>query len=323
MLRPCMTLCMHLHVRALALATSILVTASHFALADAKAEEDLLTLAWNQFKYEIATFENTSGEERKVFEKFFKNVQEGKTTDFTPPGQQHFGATYAAEAKAGEKWGVDRTIKAEWIVWLCKDPIASKKIPPWGIEIGGAKIAGEVDLSWTNMQFPLKASGCAFTDRLILSGASLRGLYLQDAYIKTLYGDRLTVESDVNLDGFEAETTVFFRNATIAGKFYSPFASFHGNFPIPALDLSSAKIGLGVRLYGATANGQVRFADAEIKGDLICAGAEFGVPGSLVSPWGFTGCTGGEPWTPILWGFTEGYWRPYICSCYGSRANSN
>src|ERR1700738_3821665 len=100
-----MGLFMYLHVRALALAISILAVASHFALAEDKAEADLLTLAWNQFKDEIATY---SGEERKVFEKFFKNVQQGRWTILRPENQ------FFILPKEGE-WGEDQTIRAKWI----------------------------------------------------------------------------------------------------------------------------------------------------------------------------------------------------------------
>jgi hypothetical protein len=249
-----MGLRMHGHSRALALlATSTLIIVSNFPIADAESDEDLLALARKHFVGSIS-----SEQEMKVFEAFFKNVQESKPIDMTPTDQSSY------DAQKRDQWGVDRTIKAEWIVWLCKDQIASKKIPPSGIDITGAKIDGEVPLSWTKMQFPLRASVCYFTDRLILTGASLRGLYLANAYIKgsdikgsdikksyqeSLDDGGLNVERDVVFDNFEAERPVSLRSATITGEFIAPHARFHtastsySDFIEPALDLSSAKIG--------------------------------------------------------------------------------
>jgi hypothetical protein len=273
-----MGLPMHSHFRVLAvLATSTLMFVSSYAIADVDSEGDLLTLAWNHFKYEIANFENTSGEERKAFEEFFKNVQEDKSPDLEPE-VQFFGAV-----RQGDHWGIDRTIRARWIVWLCKDPIASKKIPPGGIVITGAKIDGKVDLSWTKMQFPLRANMCYFTDRLILTGASVRGLYLQNSYFKApdkrswltkaVDGDGLTVEGDVNFSDLSTETPVSLRNATVGGHFMSHGAEYFADSVVAALDLSSAKIGSAVDLSYADVKGEVRFDDAEVTGDLDCASA--------------------------------------------------
>jgi hypothetical protein len=250
---------MHDHFRVLALLTiSALVVASNFAIAD-ESDKDLLALARAHFNYDSITSE----QEQRVFDTFFKNVQqgnetnlapaEGKPTDLTPADQS------SSDARHGDQWGVDRTIKAKWIVWLCKDPIASKMIPPGGIEISGAKIDGKVDLSWMKIQFQIRASGCYFKDSVILKWASVRGLKLEHAYIrgsdeKSLDGDGLTVEGDINLFDFDAEQPVSLRSVTVDGEFASQSAHFYtGALPYngeinPALDLTSAKIGSGGRL---------------------------------------------------------------------------
>jgi hypothetical protein len=205
---------------------------------------------------------------------------------------------YNFDVREGDRWGVDQTIRATWIVWLCNDPIASKKIAPNGISITGAKVDGEVDLSWLKMPFPFRADECYFTDRLYLRGASLRSLALNSAYIKgdydfSLDGDGLTLEGDVDFSYMEAGESVRLRNASIAGNLISTNAHYHvaEKFAarLPALDLSSARIGSSVELEAARAEGEVRFDNAEIRGDLICRGANFGIAGRHMYVLAFTG----------------------------------
>jgi hypothetical protein len=65
-----------------------------------------------------------SNDERKVFEEFFENVRNG--TMIRLPSNAF------DDVEKGYQWGIERTIKAGWIVWLCKDPLASKKFTPSG-----------------------------------------------------------------------------------------------------------------------------------------------------------------------------------------------
>lgn len=270
------------HFRSPALmAISLLLGASNFAIAaDAESDRDLLALARKHFA------SITSAQERQVFEEFFKNVQEGNRTKLGPDT-----SSMDAPQRYGLQWGPDRTIQAEWIVWLCKDPIASKKIPPSGIVIEGANVEGTLDLSWLKLPFPLELYGCAFLNYIDLRGASLRGLNLADSYIKgsldSLIGDDLTVEGKVNLYFLTSESPVRLRNTTITGSLDSCLAQFK-SLGEPALDLSSATIGSGVDLKSAVAFGEVRFDNAEIRGKLDCRGAELAASEGT-DPAGFSG----------------------------------
>jgi hypothetical protein len=64
---------MHGHFRILVLlATSTLLIAANYAIADAESDEDLLTLARNHFDYRSITSEP----QRKVFDTFFQTSNE-------------------------------------------------------------------------------------------------------------------------------------------------------------------------------------------------------------------------------------------------------
>jgi hypothetical protein len=59
------------------------------------------------------------------------------------------------------KWSAQRAISAELIRWLCVDRKAREQLDPQGINIDGAKITGDLDLSLTVLIFPLQLSFCA------------------------------------------------------------------------------------------------------------------------------------------------------------------
>src|SRR5580693_7236887 len=118
-------------------------------------------------------------------------------------------------------------------------------LPPTVSELNGARVDGVLNLAWAKIQFPLRATACAFTEVLLLNQSSLRSLELQTTEIKGLQGDGLSVERDlVFSNGFRAGGPVVLRNATIGGSFRANEAHFdrgqsgkrYGQWP-HALDL--------------------------------------------------------------------------------------
>ena len=55
----------------------------------------------------------------------------------------HYGEGDPAEA---DKWGEDRVLHADRIVWLCTDPDAAKEVTYQGVHIKGARIEGILEL---------------------------------------------------------------------------------------------------------------------------------------------------------------------------------
>lgn len=251
----------------------IFLLSSQCQTARAEMKADLTALAQRQFEEESRAGED----EQRVFQQFFQKVQEGKQIFFT-------------KALPGIQLGTGETIKAEWIVWLCGDTVASTRVNRDGINIIGAKIEGALDLSWLRIQFPLRFQHCQFTHGVILSGANLRTLSLLGSHIdsrggkESLIGDDLTVQGEIDLTGLNTDGPASFRSAVINGQlksrdaqYLSPRLDFALSAFAPALDLSSAKFGNGVDLYNAHISA-VQADDCDIKGDLNCANAYFGSP---------------------------------------------
>src|SRR5260370_35850937 len=51
-------------------------------------------------------------------------------------------------------WGVDRTIRADRLQWLCSDPSAQRHLHFAGIQVCAAKVEGSLDLASANIPVP-------------------------------------------------------------------------------------------------------------------------------------------------------------------------
>src|ERR1700722_10563701 len=94
------------------LAMIFMIFGSTFAKPDDASDDVLVKLARKQQKLGYnALFDK----ERSAFDMFFLKVHQGKAAEFTPKvlSQQ--------DVAAGNSWGAERTVKAEWIMWLCSD----------------------------------------------------------------------------------------------------------------------------------------------------------------------------------------------------------
>jgi hypothetical protein len=242
------------------------------------SDEDLITLAHKRF----TNF--SSDDEKKVFEAFFQQTQQGEEVDLTPETGKITDSRdlrIITEPAYSALWGKNRVIKAEWLRWLCIDLKASKKVSSRGIAMVGARIDGRLDLAWANVPFPLRSFNCAFGDDIDLNRARVGGIQLQSTFIRNLNADSLTVERDVALvDGFRATGRVWLRNASINGTLNCD----NGNFINPgeiALNLEGAKTGAVLLRNGFRAEGQVNLSSAVISGTLECDGGQFINPGAI------------------------------------------
>jgi hypothetical protein len=144
----------HGHFQSLVpLLISFMILSSSFAKAEAATDDELVQLARKHFNYNLIKSE----QEQKALDKLFLRVHQGKVAKFGPENPTD------EDVSKGNSWGPERTVKAEWIVWVCKDPDAVKMVQPSGIEIDGAKVDGELDLSWLKMDGQLKADVLART----------------------------------------------------------------------------------------------------------------------------------------------------------------
>ncbi|MHC4742906.1 MAG: hypothetical protein ACYS8Z_13405 [Planctomycetota bacterium] len=178
-------------------------------------------------------------------------------------------------AKA-EEWGKSRVIKADRIVWLCTDKEASERVTHRGIDVGGARIDGELALSYCTIPFPLVFHKCFFNGKILLDDAQVKVLDMGGTRTGPITADGIKVDGGVFLrDGFKAHGEVRLLGAEIGGNLECWKGQFsnEGGY---ALNCDGMKVTGSVFLRDCfKAHGEVRLLGAEIGGQLSCPDGEF------------------------------------------------
>jgi hypothetical protein len=163
------------------------------------------------------------------------------------------------DPRHGEAWGPDRTIRAEVLEWLASDPTASRLVHPSGAGIKGARIAGQLDLSYQNVPFPLSLVRCDIPAGVDISNARLRGLELRASITGPITGYMAVVDGDVSLTFGTYEQIVLYR-AAISGSLDFSAAQVQTTDE-PAISAVEASIGGDVVFHaGVGDNGDIDFA---------------------------------------------------------------
>lgn len=199
-------------------------------------------------------------------EKLLGDVQKGYPPDFTT------GDDEIDNPENSEKWGTDRTIRSELLVWICTSPDATPLIPPFGVQIMGAKISGNINFWAQTIQRPLGLFNSA-ANNIRLDYAEIHSLNCFGSSIKSLSANGLSVKGPVILDNAKTAGEVNFIGANIGGQLSCEGAEL--NNPAGhafAADVLSTKEGL--YLNKVCAKGEVRLLGANIGGQLACDGAE-------------------------------------------------
>jgi len=183
----------------------------------------------------------------------------------------------------GDKWGSDRTVRAEVIAWLLSDPQPSQYIHPSGLGLAGARITGNLDLSYATVNKPLTLISCYVPDGINLYSAHLQDIKLRRSRIGPVFGDQANIHGDASfligdfgpvslmrarIDGsldltgariFDAgEDTVNLIEANVAGD-----VLFHDGFTTDGIVYARlAKIGHDLSFHGVEFKGDGEF-DAE------------------------------------------------------------
>jgi hypothetical protein len=71
----------------------------------------------------------------------------------------------ANHAQCGELWDKTRTIRADVIEWLCKNAAIYGRSASDGINVYGAKVEGNLDLSYADIPLPFWFERCLFQRR--------------------------------------------------------------------------------------------------------------------------------------------------------------
>ncbi len=204
-------------------------------------------------------------------EKLFRAVVNGELADCSDKLEEN------NEPNGAKQWDKKtRVIRADRVEWLCTDPEASALVTHKGIHVKGARIDGELDLSYASISFPLDFEKSAFAGGINLQYAEIRGLFLIGTHTGPIYGDGLKAKGNVFLrEGFKAEGEVRLLGATIGGSLDCAGGQFvnKGGY---ALNPNGMKVEGNVFLnYGFKAEGEVNLVGATIGRNLDCAAGQF------------------------------------------------
>jgi len=220
-------------------------------------------------------------------ERVVRAASEGTITDCRDlGGGDEPGKANGTPEASDVKWPDACSVRADLIRWLCVDREAREQVDPKGVHIRGARISEPLDLSFTNVPFPLVLVGCRLEQNLDLKSAKIPLLSLEGSWTQSIDADGLKSDGDVFMrDGFHAEGEVRLLGATIGGD----LSARCGTFKNPngcALSADRVKVAGSVFLgNGFSAEGSVRLTGATIGGNLDATHGTFKRPsGKALNP---------------------------------------
>lgn len=178
--------------------------------------------------------------------------------------------------KNADTWGPKRQIRTGLISWLCQQEQPRTYIHPHGIQVCGAEFIGRLDLSHSNIPFPLTLQHCRFKKGIDLSGAELSDLDLDGSAVHDLSADSTIVHHYLSMaNGFKAIGEVNLLGAQIGRNFECQDGTFNNEHGI-ALRCDGITVGGDVFFrHGFCAKGEVRLLGAQLGGGLDCEGGSF------------------------------------------------
>ncbi|HZC45895.1 MAG TPA: pentapeptide repeat-containing protein [Candidatus Acidoferrum sp.] len=180
----------------------------------------------------------------------------------------------ANDTAHGEKWGAERTVRAEVVSWLLADQSASQYVHPSGLALAGARIAGSLDLSYATVGKPLTLIRCYVPDGINLLSAHTQDITVRRSRTGPVLGNLANIHGDASFLMGDFGPISFMR-ARIDGTL-----DFSGarilNVTDDAVNLVEANIDGDVLFQeGFTTDGIVYARLAKIGHDLSFHGAEF------------------------------------------------
>jgi hypothetical protein len=191
-----------------------------------------------------------------------------------------------------DSWGEERRIRAAVIFELCTNAVALKHINQRGIQLYGADIINDLDLSFAAIPFPLALRRCRLRHPVKLTSAQLTQLDLAGSLAPSILAADVIVRHNVVLsDGFTCNGEVRLIGADIGGNLTCSNGVFTNPLSDDAINLLSDEptSGRALRLSGMRVKGDVlldkvrvtgatRILSAQIGGSLNCDGGHFIVP---------------------------------------------
>lgn len=203
-------------------------------------------------------------------EKLFHSIADGEVADYSAEKEKDNDPVYA------DKWGRERVLDADRIAWLCTDKLALELVTHRGVQIKGAYIKGNLDLSYSNISFPLVFENSAVPGGINLRHAEIFHLDIKGTHTGQLNAYGLRVAHDLYLrNGFKTEAEVRLSGAIIGGTLDCDKGQFLNADGI-AIRADRMKVEGGVYLRkDFTARGEVCMRGSTIGEALHCDKGQF------------------------------------------------
>jgi hypothetical protein len=156
-------------------------------------------------------------------------------------------------------------IRASVVCDLLSGTWDGRPVDPRGVRVTGARLTGEVDLSWRTLAVPLALDGCDIDEPILLLSTHAPAISLRRCHLTSISADRLQVEGD-----FVVGDSVVRRDIRMIGADIGGTLRLSGT-TITAVASREAFFGSRMRVGGTAflnrgfvALGEVRIADAHI-----------------------------------------------------------
>lgn len=177
---------------------------------------------------------------RLVMGKLIDILPEDLKKNITPTEEYLLNATEAGwghDLTIGDKllddpvnahnWPSNRNIRAELIKWLCIDKKVQELIHPKGITVIGAKILGKLDLSFSDINRPLRLTRCSISEEIYLIQANVQYLNFNESHMQGFSADSVTVKGSLRINGIRSEGEFRLLGAIIKGQLTCIRAEFN------------------------------------------------------------------------------------------------
>ena len=213
-------------------------------------------------------------------EEFFRRNAEDQIPNFCVGPEENNDPANA------DRWGPDRTIRADCVRWLCVTTEARPLIIGNRIRAIGAKIEGALQLDYSTIDFVVAFRCCAFTGKISFEGTTLRSLDFWGANVKSIYAAGMKTSGSVHFwNGFVAVGQVNLDLANISGNLICKRSRFifkerpddvqFPDKPHEAFRASGLEVKGIVSFNGSDVRGAVCLYQANIDGNLSCDGSHF------------------------------------------------
>ncbi len=227
---------------------------------------------------------------RGVFAELIRGLKPGAGADGDWPAKlkeqpralrPHLDAVFERYEREAWRWidpdDAEVRVRAGFLRFLAQGGDDAAPVHERALELHGAYVAENLDLSGCTVPQPLLLRGCYFEGQILLTEAAAKSLDFSKSRAQWIAGGSARISGGVSFDnGFRSCGGVAFPSAAIEGRLSCEGGTFLSENAAPAIDCTGARIGGDVSLSeGFLAEGRVCFAAAGLGGSLTCAGGTF------------------------------------------------